>query len=340
MKSSNNKTVSLREIADACNVSRSTVSRALHGDPRIAKSTIAKVRKAASNLGYKPNPELEKLMSEVKKSQTRRLVGNLAFLWNQSSHLIKKEEKDFNRLLIKGAFERAEELGFSVDFINIFEKGITAKRLDQIILNRGIQGILIPPISEKGLNLDLDWSNVSVVSLTRMKETQRFHSVQAHTSRDVIRLFDLVVRKGYKRPGIVIHPDLENRRNTHTYTRYLQFCYDTFKINPLPALAPKKDSDFKAWISKYKPDVIIGPADWCYNTLTQNLGIKVPEEMGYAGYVDAQESNISGIIQRPYEIGRAGIELLTAHIIRSDRGIPDHTKNVHIESLIREGKTL
>ncbi len=332
--------VPLRRIAEACGVSRTTVSRALRGDPRVAKATLEAVRKAARQLGYQPNPKLEKLMAEIKQAQRHRFVGNLGVLWNQPAITFRKNENEFNKLMLHGAHDRAIELGYSIDVINMKERGMTPARLDKIIYSRGILGILIPPLGMRDPIPEIDWSKVAVISLTRLTETQRFHSVQPHTSRDVIRLFELIASRGYRRPGLVIHPDLERRRNTHTIARYLQYCRDVFRIEPLPLLEPLRDEDFREWIAANRPDVVVGPADWCYDALADHLGLKIPEQIGYAGYIDNPARGLSGILQRPYEIGAAGVDLLTAHIMRSEKGIPPYTKNVHIESLIIPGTTL
>jgi DNA-binding LacI/PurR family transcriptional regulator len=332
--------VPLRQIAEQCGISRTTVSRALRGDPRVAKPTLAAVRKAAKQLGYRPNPQLEKLMAEIKQSQQQRLIGNIGVLWNQATLSFRDNETEFNRLMIKGAHDRAIELGYSIDVVNMRERGMTPARLDKIIYSRGILGILIPPLGMRDPIPEIDWSQLAVVSLTRLTETQRFHSVQAHTSRDVIRLFQLIAERRYRRPGIVIHPDLEQRRNKHTVARYLDYCMNVFGIDPLPPLLPRSDSDFTAWLRQHQPDVVIGPADWCLDALQDHLGLRIPQDIGYAGYIDNPQRSTSGILQRPYEIGAAGVDLLTAHILRSETGIPTFSKNVHIESLIIPGTTL
>ncbi|MGC9452783.1 MAG: LacI family DNA-binding transcriptional regulator [Oceanipulchritudo sp.] len=340
LKNTTDNPVPLRQIAEICGISRTTISRALRGDPRVAKATLTSVRKAARELGYRPNPQLEKLMTEIKQSQRHRFVGNIGVLWDLATISFHKDEKEFNKLMIHGAHDRAIELGYSIDPINMKERGMTPARLDRIIYSRGILGILIPPLGMRDPIPEINWSKVAVISLTRLSETQRFHSVQAHTSRDVIRLFEMIAGRGYRRPGLVIHPDLERRRNKHTVARYLDFCQNVFHIEPLPALKPLRDEDFKDWIQANQPDVVVGPADWCYDALTDHLGLNVPGDIGYAGYIDDPMRGISGILQRPYEIGAAGVDLLTAHILRSETGVPPYTKNVHIESLIIPGKTL
>jgi LacI family transcriptional regulator len=47
--------VDLRQVAQRSGVSVSTASRALSGSSRVSEETVAKVRAAAAELGYRPN---------------------------------------------------------------------------------------------------------------------------------------------------------------------------------------------------------------------------------------------------------------------------------------------
>ena len=58
------------EVAELANISRSTVSRALSGDPRISDDTRARVEAAAAKLGYQPN-----LIARGLKNQSTGIVG-------------------------------------------------------------------------------------------------------------------------------------------------------------------------------------------------------------------------------------------------------------------------
>lgn len=58
------------EVAALANISRSTVSRVLSGDPRISSETRARVLAAAAELGYQPN-----LIARGLKNQSTGIVG-------------------------------------------------------------------------------------------------------------------------------------------------------------------------------------------------------------------------------------------------------------------------
>ena len=61
--------VSLKTIAQALNVSMSTVSRALHNHPNVRPVVVQRVQQMARELNYSPNPLAMALLS----SQTRAI---------------------------------------------------------------------------------------------------------------------------------------------------------------------------------------------------------------------------------------------------------------------------
>lgn len=69
--------VTLRDVAAACALDVSTVSRALRGDARVAAGTVAAVREAAARLGYRPNLAARALRAGATRT-VWMLVGTLA----------------------------------------------------------------------------------------------------------------------------------------------------------------------------------------------------------------------------------------------------------------------
>src|SRR5436190_12771892 len=68
----------LRSLAAALGLSRTTVSDALRGSPRVDPATAVRVRKAARDAGYRRNPLAGALMSELRRSRGTTFRGVLA----------------------------------------------------------------------------------------------------------------------------------------------------------------------------------------------------------------------------------------------------------------------
>src|SRR4051812_9101251 len=71
---------SLEQIAQRAHVSRSTVSRVMRHDPRISPETAARVRAAAKELDYRPNPLLSTLMERVRVGRNVSYQGTIGIV--------------------------------------------------------------------------------------------------------------------------------------------------------------------------------------------------------------------------------------------------------------------
>ena len=65
MSESPARPITMADIARKVGLGRSTVSMALRNHPEIAAATKDRVLKAASELGYQPNPLISLLMSRL-----------------------------------------------------------------------------------------------------------------------------------------------------------------------------------------------------------------------------------------------------------------------------------
>ena len=103
----------VRSLAKTLGLSRTTVSDALRGLPRVAAATVQRVRKAAREAGYQRNPLVAGLMSEMRQSRVAMFRGVLAAVEIDESQR-PAYSAHFNRELVLGASTRAEEMGFKV----------------------------------------------------------------------------------------------------------------------------------------------------------------------------------------------------------------------------------
>ena len=70
--------VTMADLAREVRLSRNAVSLALRADPSIPETTRQRVRAAADRMGYRVNPTISQLMSELRKSGVRRARHTLA----------------------------------------------------------------------------------------------------------------------------------------------------------------------------------------------------------------------------------------------------------------------
>ena len=131
--------VGLKEIAQAANVSKATVSRALRGDPAVTPGTRDRILAAATELGYAVNPYVGRVMSKMRRQQSKAFRGNLALIWPDQT----PGPRSDRRLLTMQASirQRAGELGYSISEFASAER--SPESLMRLLWHRGIQGLLI-----------------------------------------------------------------------------------------------------------------------------------------------------------------------------------------------------
>jgi len=103
-------TPTIRALAKQLGLSRTTVSEALRGLPRIQHDTAKRVCDAAERAGYRPNPMASAVMSQIRRSRAQAFRGGLAAV-NVDEPDRPAYAQRYHDGLIDGARERAADLG-------------------------------------------------------------------------------------------------------------------------------------------------------------------------------------------------------------------------------------
>ena len=123
--------VSMRDIADRCNVSVATVSKALNNHSDISEETRKRIHEAADEMGYYPN-------SAARALKTHRSY-NIGVLFDDKSHSGLTHE--YFSGVLEGVKAEAESCGYDITFINTHSKTMTYyehckyRNLDGVVLH-------------------------------------------------------------------------------------------------------------------------------------------------------------------------------------------------------------
>ncbi len=332
--------VTLRDIAGELHISHVTVSKALRGLPGVSHELSARIREKADEMGYHPDPLLSALSNYRKTDGTQPIQAALAWIntWAHPDELRKIREFD---LYWQGAAETARRMGYRLEEFNLAE--IAEHRLQTILKARNIQGILLPPRrGQQAVFEQFDWADFAIVRLGQTVPYPPTHFVSSAQMVNTLQAFDRAHELGYKRIGFVC--EYWRMRFFGVGFSWAQKNLPANQQLPLLALNPedsfeRQQEQFKAWLHETRPDAILTDNSETHQMLP-NLGYRIPEEIGLATTSVHDTSIDAGIDQRPYEIGRAAIRMLTALIAEKSFGVPDCCNEILIEGQWVDGAML
>jgi LacI family transcriptional regulator len=339
---SDGQLVTQRSIAKALGVSHSTVSRALHDDPRISVVRRRRIQAVAAEMGYRFNPMAVALSHHRKVSRTAPMQATLAWinLWSEPERLYNFHEF---KLYFLGVREAARRDGYRLEEF-VAGRDMAMPRLQGILHARGIEGILLSPLSRGRLPADweaFDWSEFCVVRFGHSIEAPRFHLVSSDQVSDGIIGYDRIRAKGYRRVGVVT--------SRFAYTRFAAgVVYQQGKDRRGGALPPlvlteddrMQDQELlRRWMAKHRPDAIFtGVAS--LRDLLQDIGCRVPADVGLAAFSVLDGGADAGIDQNSRVIGKAAVQMLISLVHHHERGIPATCRELLVEGQWQDGSTL
>jgi LacI family transcriptional regulator len=337
--------ITQRDIAREAGVSHVTVSLALRDSPSIPEVTRNHIKEIAARLGYSPDPMLTALSSYRTQQRPAAHQANIAWLY-ANAEASSRGFGDFGEYF-KGAEERARQLGYILDEINIRGEYEDPKRLRRLLDARNITGLVLSPCGVEATashEFNFDLSRYSAVRIGYSYRSPLLNTVANAQFRTVLTAMRNVIELGYERICTLLTKEVDQRTSWQFLGGYLagihllpkKNWFDPFYVVPGEHWQPS----FFEWLEKHRIDCVVGAGFGyiCHDMIKR--GIKVPEEVGY---VDTQlplnESFLTGIYQNPRQIGVAAIDLLVSMMHRHDLGIPEIASHLLIEGSWRDNKT-
>lgn len=331
----------LRTLAKQLGLSRTTVSDALRGSPRVKQDTIDRVMKAAKEVGYQRNPLTGTVMSLLRRSDGqdfRGVIGILEFVpENRADHASR-----YSNAVTQGIINRAEHLGFKAERFEIGPNGMHLKRLDTILHTRGIQALVVLPAEGFPDLTELNWDRYTAVYTDYYIDQPNLHCVCSDHYRSMVALLQETHRRGYRRPGLCIEIALDERLQFRWEGAFLalqEYLPEITEVPPLRVTSFCQDA-FLKWFNRYKPDVVLcheaAALDWM-----ESVGAKVPATHGFVclNSLRAPE-NITSLDFQCGDLGARATDLVTSQLLHNEMGVPSQSSLTTISALLKEGSSL
>jgi len=316
--------VTLKTVAQRAGVSLATVSYALRQHPKIPLATREIVATAARELGYRPNPRVAGLMAHIRGARVRPPAERIAFVWVHTSRRT-AAENPYLRLVFKGAQARAERLGFALEEFWTDDSGMTERRLQDIIVARGITGVILSPVltPETSLALDWDWSRFAAVVIGNVTWTPELHHVGHHHFLAMRTVLLELAKLGYTRPAAVVDAVIDERAKHAWTAAFLAHDPAGNRARFLHHLSDaKRTRDFAAWLGQGEADALIVSA--VGQLAIPGVRAVCRRKRLFVATLrwSAALPAVAGVDQCDDLLGAQAVELLIAQLHHNERGPP------------------
>lgn len=334
--------LTIRTLAETLRLAPSTVSDALRGKGRVGRTTVKRVKELARSLGYRTNPLTSTVLAEIRRTKGSTYHGVIATLdLHEPTHW---PHGPFPRALVMGARARAKEMGFSMEEFVVGPPALSLPRLETILRSRGIHGIIVLPSWKPPDLSELDWARYAGIYTDSVTSMPELHSVCLDHYGSMIQLLELLVRRGYRRPGLIMEQGRDNRIQHRQTAAFRAFQVHHPKIEPVPLLltpgAPDPAGEFQPWFRAHRPDVVL-------SHFQETLGwieAGAHRRRGAAGFVllNVLERSrpCAAIDLQPQVLGARAAELMVGQMLRNELGVPAWpSRNMILASWV-EGPTV
>lgn len=335
----------MKLIAAQAGVTQATVSMCLANNARIPVATRTRIRGIADRLGYRPHPYISALMRvrrQGRPSQDRPVIAMVNGLdtengWHKTISLTVRQMRE-------GAVEQATLRGYRAQEFWLHRDGMSAERFSSMLVNRGIQGVLLGPLVAGAPAPALSWDEFSAVRLGVPLPSLTITSVCNDHFFSSLQVARECYRRGYRRPGLLLlrmHRQHFHARwdgglivGRHLIPRFKQA--ETLVLEDWDHLEP-----IGKWLEKEKPDVIVSPASDVLLGHVQKLGYRVPRDVGIASLACPERNHVcSGIWQNGRLLGATAVDNIVSMLEHNARGLPQQTRAIMVEGIWNDGQTL
>jgi LacI family transcriptional regulator len=331
----------MQQIADAAGVSRMAVSLALRNSPKISPPTAERIRKLANELGYRPNPMVSALMTQLRQSREVKKPSVIAYVtafpteggWRRPGPALAYYE---------GAQRRAGELGYTLEEWWLRRPGLTERRFCEILNTRDIHGMIVAPLPPSLNVLHFDWSQFAAAAIS--------HSLTApdlnRASSDHFDAIDIAIHEltalGYRRIGLAVPEDVDFRVQQQWSAAMLAYQQHIPIPDRVPTLSKTSPAarSFVHWYQEHQPHAVLGVGGE-YLPVFEELGLRVPQDVGFVNLaLSGNDRAMAGVNQHADLVGAAAVDLVDAQLRRNERGVPRHARTVLISGEWVAGPTV
>ena len=309
---------SLRDIARELGVSTMTVSRAQGGRPGVSPELRDELRRKAEQLGYRPDPTIDRLMSHIRSRRRSTVRAVIVAV----TDIAEADEPAYCERLRRHAAARARELGFAFSVLRARPDTGGWPALRRTLHARGVDGVLLLPMSSPISLHAQEWSHFSIVAATSSIVAPSFHRVTPDHLANAALVVSRLVERGHRRLGFV-GTTTHSERTRDAFPSALAWHHTRLGLRCVPLVHPPTETPkIAAWVRKERPEVIVvgRPGD-LPGFQSELARARLRVAWCLAGILSDHPTH-PGLDERHDLIGAAAIDTLAGLVVRADHGTP------------------
>lgn len=330
--------VVMADIAQACGVSKASVSLALSGSVQISETLRERILAKADELGYRRDPALGSL-NAYRWGGKRHHSVNLGYLYCGG------EQARSANLCIEPALELAKTLGYAMEAFDTLDFTDGA-HLARVLEARGIGGLVFGPWREPDYLRKFPWKRFTSLNLNVGEWNPPVHTVAYDAFRDTAIALEHLRRAGAQKVGLALvvdarptpsdefsfaaarHANEPLRPDCRVATRVQQFARASWT------------DELLTWVCEEALDGIIVP-DEGFAEVLEAGGYRIPDRLKViVAALSSEKSGWSGF-QRPREqICMRGLHWLDRMIRRNECGLPQRPELLFVPSAWVPGNSI
>ena len=319
--------VTLRDIAERAGVSPMTVSLSLRNDPSIPSKTRERIRALAETMGYRKDPVVSELMTQL-RAKHRSKGAAIAFVtdFDQPFGALGAQHDIAS---LEGARQRAEAEGFALEEFQINAR-LSAARLEEILWNRAIRGILVGPLRQPDTRLDLALENAAAVAIGHTLRAPAVHRETNDHMQSMLLAVRRLREKGHRKISALLSGDADGRVSNRWRAGFL-LARETLDIDPDSSYRePGGFADMRSfgkWLREHRPDAIVTNRLDCIPAPARQPWTASADDasptIALLHLISARHAGFCGIDQRWSKLGSAAVGALTRQIYNHEYGVPE-----------------
>jgi DNA-binding LacI/PurR family transcriptional regulator len=331
------KKITIKEIAEIAGVSKSTVSRAIDGNPRISDETKSKIFGIINEYGYKPNTAARNLARNKTNAIGIVMPHGESGIYSTS----------FFQETLKGICNTASDNNY--DILITSGNPSEPEAIKRLISTSRVDGIVLLRSSLRDSNVEiLLKEKFPFVLIGSCREYKDIYSVDNDNVGAAYSLTGHIVQNGKKRVAFIggVESSIVTMNRLEGYKKYLNeqgmLVNEQFICQGPFSQEHGYESMKKLMSLSIKPDAVIVMDDsMCIGTMRylEEKDISIPDDIAIACFNDSSYTKysrpaVTAVTVDSYQLGSSAAEMLLA--VLSNKNVEMGCRYVNYEILQRE----